>query len=447
MNISQIEKENEDNDRARDEYIVKTLNHWDDDHVKTQKGNFTFIFIYIIVSFFQISKNKTMTKLVLSSSINSANYLNRLRNTVNNENLNSKIQNLFLRNDKERGAMVLHNVEPTTKAAFNFQVFLEKYKDRTNVEKNGGKRHESILNSVDDTRKLQEILQVSNSSDNKADESRKISENIMNNPLNHHIRNQEFYRSVVAEKSKIENILRKELLDVAEKLHLRKYDRNKALDEIASVVIRLNKLKVEFLETKESHDKKILSLGATLINSNASSMFTAPFSPSKKNTEKGFEAKVKFNIGNSMNSGVNSYINANIENITPKSSSKNSLEKLTLNGSIKEGKETPGRSQKKHSVKNEEPIETKIEKAYGNSSLEFKTVFLKKRNFLEEDFKKKEKKYFDISEILQNDINERKKSIKRMEVEVNLLKNHFNSLSKDQRLYYLDVLVNGIDVR
>ena len=39
MNISEMEKENEGNDRARDEYIVKTLNHWDDDHVKTQKGN------------------------------------------------------------------------------------------------------------------------------------------------------------------------------------------------------------------------------------------------------------------------------------------------------------------------------------------------------------------------------------------------------------------------
>ena len=62
-------------------------------------------------------------------------------------------------------------------------------------------------------------------------------------------------------------------------------------------------------------------------------------------------------------------------------------------------------------------------------------------------FKNKEKKYLDVSENLQKDIKERKKTITRLEVEVKLLKDHFNSLSKDQRLYYLDVLANGIDVR
>ena len=46
----------------------------------------------------------------------------------------------------------------------------------------------------------------------------------------------------MAEKLKIENILRKELVDVAEKLYLKKYDRNIANQELTSLSLKLNKL-------------------------------------------------------------------------------------------------------------------------------------------------------------------------------------------------------------
>ncbi len=80
-------------------------------------------------------------------------------------------------------------------------------------------------------------------------------------------------------------------------------------------------------------------------------------------------------------------------------------------------------------------------------SLETKSEFLKTKYNIDDEFKKISKKYDEAKTNLQHDIRDRKNKIQIIEIEVKLLKNHFNSLSKDQRVYYLDILINGIDVR
>ena len=134
-----------------------------------------------------------MTKLALSSSINSASFINNLKNS-NSQDFYNKIQNLYTRTDKERGAMVLQNTHNTTRNSFNFRVF-------SPVNK-----RESLKTVLEDhNKKLNQIIKVSNCS--VPDSNRKINENLVTNVNNFEMKTLEFYREVVTDKSKIESIL------------------------------------------------------------------------------------------------------------------------------------------------------------------------------------------------------------------------------------------------
>jgi len=363
-----------------------------------------------------------MTKVALSSSVNSTNFLNQLRNSCNNEVLQKQMHNLYTRNDKERGAMLIQSVEPTTRGAFNFSVFsptLSPYKSPNKVIKDfksfdiTGNKQESNINQIfddenkknfDSRKKLNEIIKVSNETDNRDDTNRKISLNLMTDDSNYHIKNQEFYREVVLEKSKIENILRKELVEVAEKLYLKKIERNKALEDLTVCTRSLHKIKEDFMAIKDSFDTQVRKLSIQLQNS---------LTPKNSN---------------------NDNRDAKLLNSPSSKSLASSRKNNNKNKSIKDKSDDQQHIVNPSSIINSVPIE-------------FKSEFLKKKYAMDDDLKLKEKQYEEQKAEIQSDLEARTKKVNILEIEVNLLKNHFYSLSKDQRVYYLDLLQQGIDVR
>ena len=82
-----------------------------------------------------------------------------------------------------------------------------------------------------------------------------------------------------------------------------------------------------------------------------------------------------------------------------------------------------------------------------NNTKEYKSEYSKKLLKLDQNLKKQKLIFEEKKVNLQDDIDMRKKKISIIEIEVREYKNRFNSLTKNQKDYYLDILMNGVDVR
>ena len=200
-----------------------------------------------------------MTEL-LSSAKNSNNFLREIEKNVHNEELLSRIINLSSRNDKERSTMVIQNVESTTRNAFQFHVFSKPQK----ISKSNLTEIKEDIKEIDEKKKLEEIIKVPNSAKNNLNSFKKINENIVN--AHYFVKTQDYYREVVAEKFKIEIILRKELIEVAEKLFLKKLEKKYAEEDLNKVLSQMQMLKEEYLNEVEDYKDKVRKLKNTFKN-------------------------------------------------------------------------------------------------------------------------------------------------------------------------------------
>jgi len=194
---------------------------------------------------------------------------------------------------------------------------------------------------------------------------------------------------------KIENIFRKDIIQVAEKMYIKKLEK-KALEKENSILLKkLSLLKEEFEAFKALHE----------INKNKMQTHTEELhhvrTPHKKNSREEYDPSSP--IGS-----------------TPKHI-RNSIKKTSV-----------------VNVDNELIIRSRTEAA--NHFVFEKQQYVKQYEIKRKTFEKRIKD-------LSTEVTDVKKKITYAEIDIRLYSVHFDSMVKDQTTYYLEILFNGIDVR
>jgi len=341
------------------------------------------------------------------------NYINKLKNSNNNP------ERVYLQNEKEKNTMIMQNIHQTSRRSFNFNVF-----DSIPFNKN-------IITILDDTNKLRdkikspakkkvdnEIFDLKMDKNNKKndkniyDSSKEIdlSSKGYNNLQQETKEDQEestqffqtqgYYREIISEKAKVENILRKEIIEIAEKLYIKKLDKANANEDLSYSLIKMSKINEELRIIRDQYEISSKELTNTINNFQIDNKIT--FTPESK----------KKGVTNS------------------KTYKKPISQKMSLRETIPKSN-----LQIFNFINNEDEIDKK------------KQELKKKRYALDDNFRSHQSKLEENKFIVSNEISAKKKVVNKFEIEIRLLKNHFASLSKDQRMYYLDILINGLDVR
>lgn len=218
------------------------------------------------------------------------------------------------------------------------------------------------------------------------------------------------YREIIKEKNKIENRFRKELMNIARKI-LEKKILKKKLQSINS------ELYVDLVKMQKDYDKR-----KQIIMRNKEQV--------------GRNSSMGFSHGNS----GNSLSNSNSKVFNSLTSNKNVLAVLVL-GQSTGINPLPSPSNRRASIRKIMQNLDDEEKLKKFNEINRRIEILERdQSDLDEHFKKAYSKFEKI-------INDNKAHLELTTNEIKYLKTHFQTLTKDQRVYYLDILKKGYDVR
>jgi hypothetical protein len=218
------------------------------------------------------------------------------------------------------------------------------------------------------------------------------------------------YREIIKEKNKTENRYRKELMNIAKKILEKKILKKKLQSVNSELHADLIKMQKEYDKRKENINKK------------------------REQVEK--NAGIGFSHGNS----GNSFSNSNNQAFNTLTTNKNVLAVLVL-GQSAGINPLPSPSSRRASIRKMMQTLDEEEKLKKFNELNRKIDILdREQSDLDEHFKKASSKFEKI-------IYDNKAQFELTTNEVKYLKRHFQSITKDQRVYYLDILKKGFDVR
>ncbi len=323
--------------------------------------------------FFKIPNNNVHPKAAeLNNSVDSASYLKRMRKSVINSLSVSQLtkdKNLSseMHQNRDQHNLLKSSLYSESKYSFKFDILanpstIEDFSKSTTL---GTNTPEEIIETQTP------LSETGNNMNNNITftKTKLLTDQIITKQSSYY-QSRDYYRDVISEKIKIENIFRRELISVVEKLHLKRIEKVEHKDQYTIILKHLSKLKEEL------------------------ELFICQHEAKKKQEEQ--------------------------EEITQK-------------------REVRTRSiPKKDSdliVRAKTEIKTRSSLAYFEKLGKSKKYEEKKSQF--------EKKVV----YMKKNLDEINKKIKYIEIDTRLYKVHLDTMIKDQRIYYLDILSNGVDVR
>ena len=205
-------------------YEIKCLDNWDFEHITKKKD----------------LKTDNEFKQFLDEVDNSQmKWLVEIKNDKEQLKLMRRNKHLFdflIQIDKEQQAIVMQSMN-VNKKGFNFDIF-------DNEEKNNNNK---IQAEADNNKKTPEEMSY-------ILKSQELSN------TNSHISQVEFYRQVMKEKVKVEEMFHGELRSVAEECYLANLNKKKAVINLFNVTQQFNALNKKEEKTKEAYNKKLMIL-------------------------------------------------------------------------------------------------------------------------------------------------------------------------------------------
>jgi len=206
-------------------YEIKCLDNWDFEHITKKKD----------------LKTDNEFKQFLDEVDNSQmKWLVEIKNDKEQLKLMRRNKHLFdflIQIDKEQQAIVMQSMN-VNKKGFNFDIF-------ENEEKNTNNK--KIQTELNDNKKTPEEMSY-------ILKSQELSNS------NSHISQVEFYRQVMKEKVKVEEMFHGELRSVAEECYLANLNKKKAVINLFNVTQQFNALNKKEEKTKEAYNKKLMIL-------------------------------------------------------------------------------------------------------------------------------------------------------------------------------------------
>ena len=205
-------------------YEIKCLDNWDFEHITKKKD----------------LKTDNEFKQFLDEVDNSQmKWLVEIKNDKEQLKLMRRNKHLFdflIQIDKEQQAIVMQSMN-INKKGFNFDIF-------NNEEKNNNNKNQT---EVDNNKKTPEEMSYFLKSQELSN-------------TNSHISQVEFYRQVMKEKVKVEEMFHGELRSVAEECYLANLNKKKAVINLFNVTQQFNALNKKEEKTKETYNKKLMIL-------------------------------------------------------------------------------------------------------------------------------------------------------------------------------------------
>jgi hypothetical protein len=354
--IEMNEKQDEIFNNERNLNQVIKLNHWEYENLKYKETN------------------KNLLSTYEGLEIDSLNYLNHMKESfakLNLRNISDQLLEFYIKCEEEQGSMLLQSVN-INKSKFDYEVFLSG-KDKKNTNK--------ILNY---------FLELNKTKDKKKfltgdqDENiQKIKEYEKKGVLDI-IGKADFYRDIIKEKLKIEEIYHTELIKIADLIFKKKYD-IKSLTNISREISNyLKNLNIEYENKKEDFEAKInliqLSYNQSFLRS--SSIFGGVFKE-KESAFKERETSIFASMNNSNN--TNAYKN---------------------------------RAEQRQAIISLQKQVSEIDSQYKSASYKY-----------------------------EKSLEDKKVNLEAAKNEIKRLKSIYHYLCKDQKIYYCEILKLGIDVR
>ena len=206
-------------------YEIKCLDNWDFEHITKKKD----------------LKTDNEFKQFLDEVDNSQmKWLVEIKNDKEQLKLMRRNKHLFdflIQIDKEQQAIVMQSMN-VNKKGFNFDIFDNEEKKNNN---------QNIQTEIDNNKKNPEEMSY-------ILKSKELSN------ANSHISQVEFYRQVMKEKVKVEEMFHSELRSVAEECYLANLNKKKAVINLYNVTQQFNTLNKKEEKTKETYNKKLMIL-------------------------------------------------------------------------------------------------------------------------------------------------------------------------------------------
>ena len=206
-------------------YEIKCLDNWDFEHITKKKD----------------LKTDNEFKQFLDEVDNSQmKWLVEIKNDKEQLKLMRRNKHLFdflIQIDKEQQAIVMQSMN-VNKKGFNFDIFVNEEKNTNNKK---------IQTELNDNKKTPEEMSY-------ILKSQELSNS------NSHISQVEFYRQVMKEKVKVEEMFHGELRSVAEECYLANLNKKKAVINLFNVTQQFNALNKKEEKTKEAYNKKLMIL-------------------------------------------------------------------------------------------------------------------------------------------------------------------------------------------
>jgi len=354
--IEMNEKQDEIFNNERNLNQVIKLNHWEYENLKYKETN------------------KNLLSTYEGFEIDSLNYLNHMKESfakLNLRNISDQLLEFYIKCEEEQGSMLLQSVN-INKSKFDYEVFLSG-KDKKNTNK--------ILNYFLELNKTKERKKFLTG--DQDENIQKIKEYEKKGVLDI-IGKADFYREIIKEKLKIEEIYHNELIKIAD-LIFKKKNEIKNLTNISREISNyLKNLNIEYENKKQDLEIKInqiqLSYNQSFLRS---SSFFGGVLKEKESAVKERETSIFASMNNSNNSN---------------------------------------------------PFKNRVEQRQAIISLQ------KQVGDLESQYRSASFKY-------EKSLEDKKVNLETSKNEIKKLKSIYHFLCKDQKIYYSEILKLGIDVR
>ena len=364
-------------------YEIKCLDNWDFEHITKKKD---------------IKTDNEFRQFLDEVDNSQMKWLVEIKNDKEQLNLmrrNKHLYDFLTQIDKEQQAIVMQSMS-FNKKGFNFEIF-----GNNNLkEKNNNLNFKTIENSKSEKNEIDFILNNEDNSNNN------------NNNTNGNISRVEFYRQVMKEKIKVEEMFHLELRTVAEECYLTNLNKKKAVINLFNISLEINDLTKKGEKTKEEYKKRLMSLQ----------------SKNKKHDKK----KKNNDNKNSLLGSINLNYLSKFKDLKLSSYKKD----LSNSIDIKKGNSLEPRSSGSSTAS-----------SYKKNNFQQQSEFLAQKNSIENEYKSKfaeiEKRKIKLNEEYEN-LNKEIKFCHNM---------HKKAKSKlEQRIkilssYYYQILKKGIDVR
>jgi hypothetical protein len=377
--LQKAEKEEEKAYKINNLNQVIKLHHWEYENIKWKDAG------------------STQSYINNADGQDSINYISTLKNSLGKlklKNISNQLLEFYLKCEEEQGTMLLQNVS-VNKTKFNYDIFL-KEEQRQKLKKD---YHNIMIeyNGIPEN-KFMNFTNEEENIKNKIKEYKK-------NGIIDHIGKTDFYRDIIKEKQKIEEIYYVELCKIANLIYKNKTEIKNLRGLQRDISNYLKSLADEYLTKKHELETMRESLRLKI--------------EKEKETENERPSQLKTSVNFKRNSEI-----------------KKSKDQEDFDNSVK-------------SFNNKMRVlkQFTMNKKGGDSSFLLRYENFQSCHNIETDIKHMNNTYNQSKEKYGKIYEEKRQGIVALEQDMNKLKTIYHFLCKDQKKYYLDILKHGLDVR